>query len=62
MIDLSKPESESNRTFPVRVRFGSTEFLKGRFGFGSVRFKPNRTDKVRFEPTKIAKESCTLAF
>ncbi len=32
------PESESNRTFPVRVRFGSTEFLKSRFGFGSVRF------------------------
>jgi hypothetical protein len=23
-------------TFPVRVRFGSTEFLKSRFGFGSV--------------------------
>ncbi len=32
-----RSESESNRTFPVRVRFGSTEFLKGRFGFGSVR-------------------------
>jgi hypothetical protein len=40
-------ESESNRTFPIRVRFGSTEFLKSRFGsvelsksefeFGSVR-------------------------
>ncbi len=29
-------ESESNRTFPVRVQFGSTEFLKSRFGFGSV--------------------------
>jgi hypothetical protein len=42
-------ESESNRTFPIRVRFGSTEFLKSRFGsvelsksefeFGSVRFR-----------------------
>ncbi len=27
-------ESESNRTFPVRIRFGLTEFLKSRFGFG----------------------------
>jgi hypothetical protein len=69
-------ESESNRTFPAPVRFGfgsvelsksefgfgSTEFLKCRFEFGSVRLESNRTDKIRFEPTKIAKESYTLAF
>jgi translation initiation factor 2B subunit (eIF-2B alpha/beta/delta family) len=38
-------ESETNRTFPVRVRFGSIQI-----------------DKVRFEPTKIVKERCNLAF
>jgi hypothetical protein len=31
------PDSESNRTFPVRVRFGSVELSKSEFGFGSVR-------------------------
>ncbi len=31
-IYLYRTESETNRTFPVRVRFGSTEFLKSRFG------------------------------
>ena len=55
-------ESETNRTFPIRVRFGSTELSKSRFGFGSVRFifqnvrsgfgsvrlEPNRTVLVRF--------------
>jgi hypothetical protein len=50
--DTYATESETNRTFPVQVRFGSTEFLKSQFEFGSV----------RFEPTKIVKESCTLAF
>jgi hypothetical protein len=45
------PESESNRTFPVRVRFGSTEFLKSRFGFGSVRlnFQKVSSGSVRFD-------------
>ncbi len=44
-------ESESNRTFPVRVRFGSTEFLKSRFGFGSVRlnFQKVSSGSVRFD-------------
>jgi hypothetical protein len=43
------PESESNRTFPVRVRFGSTEFLKCRFDFGSVRFGSTEFLKCRFD-------------
>jgi hypothetical protein len=45
------PESESNRTFPVRVRFGSSEFLKSRFGFGSVRlnFQKVSSGSVRFD-------------
>jgi hypothetical protein len=44
-------ESETNRTFPVRVRFGSTEFLKSRFGFGSVwlNFQKVSSDSVRFD-------------
>ncbi len=33
---------------PVRVRFGSIEFSKNRFEFGSDRHKPNRTVSVRF--------------
>ncbi len=31
-LGVTVSESETNRTFPVRVRFGSTEFLKCRFG------------------------------
>jgi hypothetical protein len=44
-------ESESNRTFPVRVWFGSTEFLKSRFGFGSTELSKSQFDfgSVRFD-------------
>jgi hypothetical protein len=51
--DLSETESESNRTFPVRVRFGSTKLSKSRFGFGSfslsVRKRENPEKKPIFE-------------
>jgi hypothetical protein len=39
---LFKTESKSNRTFSVRVRFGSIEFLKSRFGFGSIELSKSR--------------------
>ncbi len=44
-------ESETNRTFPLRVRFGSAEFLKSRLGFGSVRlnFQKVSSGSVQFD-------------
>ncbi len=61
LIDL-ETESESNRTFPVRVRFGSIEFLKCRFEFGSVRlnFQKVGSGSVRFGSTHFLK--CRFEF
>jgi hypothetical protein len=55
-------ESESNRTFPIQVRFGSTEFLKSRFGFGSVRlnFQKVSSSSVRFGSIEFLK--CRFEF
>jgi hypothetical protein len=57
---------EPNRDHPVRVRFGSTELSKSRFGFGWVRlifqnvgsgsdrFDSNRTEPNRFSSVRFA--------
>ena len=58
------PEPETNRTFALRVRFGSTGHSKSRFGFGSVRssFQNGgsgsvRIDSNRTEPLKFGSSS-----
>jgi hypothetical protein len=58
--DGLRPESESNRTFPVRVRFGSTHFSKCRFG--SVRLIFQNVGSVRFRSLVTTNGNCRIRF